>query len=196
MRCFHVRHLNWLALAVGPVLVAAVSACSASGSSSTQNPQNAQGSFSAAPSEVRPTAGSAPAVPAGVSGGVPSDVMQITTSWTTFFRSSTPASTRVRLLQNGSEFASAVSAFASSPLAAAVTSKVDSVALSSATQAKVTYDLSVAGETVATRATGTLVLQDGTWKVGDDVFCGLLGQARKAGLTVTVPAACNSVGGV
>jgi hypothetical protein len=45
---------------------------------------------------------------------------------------------------------------------------------------------------VATRATGTPVLQDGTWKVGDDVFCGLLNQARKAGLSVTVPAACSS----
>jgi hypothetical protein len=73
-----------------------------------------------------------------------------------------------------------------------VTSKVDSVTLSSATQAKVKYDLSAAGTTVANGAIGTSVLQDGTWKVGDDVFCGLLSQARKAGLSITVPAACGS----
>lgn len=54
------------------------------------------------------------------------------------------------------------------------------------------YDLAATGETAATRATGTSGLQDGTWKADDDVFCGLLRQARKAGLTITVPAACNS----
>ena len=54
------------------------------------------------------------------------------------------------------------------------------------------YDLSALGTTVASGATGTSVLQDGTWKVGDDVFCGLLTQAKSAGLTVPVPSACNS----
>lgn len=34
-------------------------------------------------------------------------------------------------------------------------------------------------------------MQDGTWKVGDDVFCGLLAQARSAGLSVPVPTACS-----
>jgi hypothetical protein len=111
-----------------------------------------------------------------------------------FFSSSTPNSKRVQLLQNGSQFSSAVSSFASSPLAAAVTSKVDSVALSSATEAKVKYDLSAAGTTVASGASGTAVLQNGTWKVGDDVFCGLLTEAKSAGLTIPVPSACSSAG--
>ena len=84
-------------------------------------------------------------------------------------RLSTPNSRRVQLLQNGSEFSSSVSAFSSSPLASAVTSKVDSVTLTSATQAKVKYDLSAMGTTVAKGASGTSVLQDGTWKVGDGV---------------------------
>ena len=55
-----------------------------------------------------------------------------------------------------------------------MTSKVDSVTLTSPTKAKVKYDLSAAGTTVASGATGTAVLQGGAWKVGDDVFCGLL----------------------
>jgi hypothetical protein len=56
----------------------------------------------------------------------------------------------------------------------------------------VKYDLSALGTTVASGATGTSVLQDGTWKVGDDVFCSLLTQAKSAGLTVPVPSACSS----
>jgi hypothetical protein len=73
-----------------------------------------------------------------------------------------------------------------------VSSKVDSVSVSSATQAKVKYDLSALGSTVASGASGTAVLQDGTWKVGDDVFCGLLNEAKSAGvLTIALPSACS-----
>ena len=203
MRSIPITRRIYLAPALGLVLVAAMSACSSGGSSSTQNPQNAQGSFSAAPSQVHPTAQSAPAVPpsagpsasAGPSpsaGGSASVISEITANWNTFFGPSTPNSKRVQLLQNGSEFSSSVSAFSSSPLASAVTSKVDSVTLTSATQAKVKYDLSAMGTTVAKGASGTSVLQDGTWKVGDGVFCGLLSEAKSAGLTIPVPAACGS----
>jgi hypothetical protein len=68
------------------------------------------------------------------------------------------------------------------------------VSLTSSTQAKVKYDLSAMGTTVASGATGTSVLQNGIWKVGDDVFCGLLTQAKSAGLTIPVPTACSSAG--
>jgi hypothetical protein len=64
--------------------------------------------------------------------------------------------------------------------------------VTSATAAKVKYDLSALGTTVASGATGTSVLQDGTWKVGDDVFCGLLSQAKSAGLTIPVPSVCST----
>jgi hypothetical protein len=203
MRYIPINRRIYLAPALGLVLVAAMSACSSGGSSSTQNPQNAQGSFSVAPSQVHPTAQSAPAVPpsAGPSAsagpslsarGSASAISEITANWNTFFGSSTPNSKRVQLLQNGSEFSSSVSAFSSSPLASAVTSKVDSVTLTSVTQAKVKYDLSAMGATVAKGASGTSVLQDGTWKVGDGVFCGLLSEPKSAGLTIPVPAACSS----
>ena len=174
-----------LAPALGLVLVTAMSACSSSSSSS---------SSSAAPSTPASSSASAPAATssAAASGGSSSAVAEITTNWNTFFNSSTPNSKRVQLLQNGSQFTSSISAFASSPLAAAVTSKVDSVTVTSATAAKVKYDLSALGSTVASGATGTSVLQDGTWKVGDDVFCGLLTQAKSAGLTIPVPSACSS----
>jgi hypothetical protein len=98
------------------------------------------------------------------------------------------------LLQSGSQFSSAISAFAASPLASAVTSKVDWVTLTWATKASVKYDLSAIGTPVATGAIGTAVLQDGVWKLGDRVFCTLLAEAKGAGLTLPVPAACDSAG--
>ena len=172
----------YLAPALGLVLVTAMSACS-SGSSSSSSTAATAPSTAASSSAVSSTP-----VPSGSS----SAVAEITANWTTFFNSSTPNSKRVQLLQNGSQFSSAISAFAASPLAAAVTSKVDSVALTSATQAKVKYNLSAMGATVASGASGTAVLQDGTWKVGDDVFCGLLTEAKSAGITIPVPSACSS----
>ena len=173
----------YLAPALGLVLVTAMSACSSGSSSSSSSTAAAAPSTAASSSAVSSTP-----VPSGSS----SAVAEITANWTTFFNSSTPNSKRVQLLENGSQFSSAITAFAASPLAAAVTSKVDSVSLSSATQAKVKYDLSAMGATVASGASGTAVLQDGTWKVGDDVFCGLLTEAKSAGITIPVPSACSS----
>lgn len=178
----------FLAPALGLVLVTAMAACSSSSSSSTSTPGSGS-SATAAPSS--PTqAVTAPS--SAASGGSSSAVSEITTNWNAFFNPSTPNSKRVQLLENGSQFTSAISAFAASPLAAAVTSKVDSVTMSSATKATVKYDLSAMGTTVASGATGDSVLQNGTWKVGDTVFCGLLTQAKSAGISIPVPSACSS----
>ncbi|HEY6495494.1 MAG TPA: hypothetical protein VIZ43_19625 [Trebonia sp.] len=69
---------------------------------------------------------------------------------------------------------------------------MDSVDVTSSTKATVKYDLSALGTTVAKGASGTAVLQDGTWKVGDTVFCGLLSEAKSAGLSIPIPSACTS----
>jgi len=176
----------YLAPALGLMLVTAMAACSSGSSSSSSS------TAAAAPSTAASTqaASSSPAA----SGGSSSAAAEISTNWNKFFSSSTPNSERVQLLENGSQFSSAISAFAASPLAAAVTSKVDSVSLTSASEAKVKYDLSAMGTTVASGASGTAVLQNGTWKVGDDVFCGLLTEAKSAGITIPVPSACSSAG--
>jgi hypothetical protein len=169
-------HRIYLLPALGLVLAVAT-ACSSSGSSS-----------SSAPATSAP-ATSAPATTASAA-ATGSAVSQITANWEKFFNSSTPNSERVQLLENGSEFTAALTAFSASPLASAVTSKVDSVTVTSATKANVKYDLSAAGTTVATGATGSAVLQDGTWKVGDDVFCGLLKEGASI-LNIKLPAACS-----
>lgn len=169
---------HYQAPALGLMLALAITACSSGGSSS---------SSTATPAPATTTSSAATAS-ASASGG--SAVAQITANWEAFFNSSTPNSKRIELLQNGSSFTSAVNAFASSPLASAVSSKVDSVTLTSSTQANVKYDLSAAGASVADGATGTAVLQNGVWKVGDGVFCGLLKEGASV-LNITLPSACK-----
>ena len=184
----------YLVPALGLTLVTAMSACSSSSSSSASAASASPSAAASSAASPTITMSSAPASSAasGSAGGSSSAASEITTNWNTFFNSSTPNSKRVQLLENGSQFSAAISAFASSPLAAAVTSKVDAVTVTSATKATVKYDLTAMGTAVAKGQTGTSVLQDGTWKVGDDVFCGLLTEAKSAGLTVPVPSACKS----
>lgn len=177
---FHSRvHRFYLAPALGLVFALAITACSSSGSSSS----------STATSAPAATTSAATASSSAAAGG--SAAAQITANWEAFFNPATPNSKRVQLLENGSEFASAISAFSASPLAQQVSSKVDSVSVTSATKANVKYDLTAAGTSVASGQTGTSVLQDGVWKVGDDVFCGLLKEGASL-LNISVPAACNS----
>ena len=172
-------HRFYLAPALGLVFALAITACSSSGSSSS----------STATSAPAATTSAATASSSAAAGG--SAVAQITANWEAFFNPATPNAKRVLLLENGAQFASAISAFSASPLAQSVSSKVDSVSVTSATKANVKYDLTAAGTSVATGQTGTSVLQNGVWKVGDDVFCGLLKQGASL-LNISVPAACNT----
>jgi hypothetical protein len=172
-------HRSYLAPAAGLVLALAIASCSSGGSSSS----------STATSAPAPAATSSAPTSSAAAGG--SAVAEITANWVAFFNPSTPNSKRVQLLENGSQFASAISAFSASPLAQSVSSKVDSVSVTSATKANVKYDLTASGTAVATGQTGSSVLQDGVWKVGDDVFCGLLKEGASL-LNISVPAACNS----
>jgi hypothetical protein len=167
---------------LGLIVVASVSACSSSSSSSPPPPTPATSTAAATASST--------AAP-----GTASDVAQITTDWNAFFTKGTPASKRVQLLQNGSQFSSVVTAWVANPLLAGAASKVDSVTLTSGTQATVKYDLTAIGTPVVAPGTsGTAILQDSTWKVSDATFCGLIKQAVHAGILTSAPAACASAG--
>jgi hypothetical protein len=175
---FHPKaHWSRVAPVLGLTLVAAVSACSSS-SSTTTAPTLPPSSIPASATASGPASSAAA-------------IAEIKTNWEKFFNSSTPNSERLALLQNGTQFSSAIASFASSPLASAVSSTVSDVKLTSATQASVTYNLVAAGSTVANGQKGTSVLQNGVWKVGDDAFCGLL-QEGAAALNIKVPTACSS----
>jgi hypothetical protein len=117
-------------------------------------------------------------------------VTEITANWEKFFDSSTTASQKAALLQNGSKFTSAISAFAQLPLASGIGAKVTKVVVNSSTTATVTYDIVSGGTSLLSGQTGTSVYQDGTWKVGDGSLCGLF-KLIPGG---SVPAACGSSG--
>lgn len=115
----------------------------------------------------------------------------ITTNWETFFNGNTAAAKRIAVLQNGQTFASIIQAQSSSSLAKSASAKVLKVAVTSSTQAAVTYNVLLSGTTALPNQTGTAVYQDGTWKVGDVSFCGLL--ALEGG--GKAPSVCSSAGG-
>jgi hypothetical protein len=173
-----------LAPALILALALAVAACSSSSSSSTSSaPASSAPASTSAPASSAP-ASSAPASSSGNSAAV----AQITANWEKFFNASTPLSQRLALLQNGSEFSSAITAFAKLPLANGIGAKVTGVTVTSPTSATVTYALVSGSTTLLGGQSGTAVYQDGTWKVGDASLCGLFKLVPGG----SVPAACNS----
>jgi hypothetical protein len=117
----------------------------------------------------------------------------IVASWTAFFNAKTPVAKRISLLENGQQFASIIRAQAGKGLAAAATANVDGILQLSPTTAKVVYDILIAGTPALKAQSGTAVLQNGTWKVGDSSFCGLL-IIENGGKATGLPAACQTAG--
>jgi hypothetical protein len=169
-----------MAPALGLALAATLAACSSSSSSSASTSPSS--SAASAPA-------SAPSAIASSSASLTSAaVAQITANWEKFFSSSTTAAQKTALLQNGSTFASAISAFIKLPLASGIGAKVTKVLPATSTTATVTYNITSGATSLLSGQTGTSVYQDGTWKVGDASLCGLL-KLIPGG---SVPAACSS----
>ena len=171
-----------LAPVIGLAFITA--ACSSSSSGTTASPpaSSAAGSPSASSATNPSPAGS----PSASSGGA---IGEIKTNWENFFSGKTSAATKISLLQNGQQYASVINAQAGSGLAASATATVTAVVLESATTATVSYNIGVSGASLNNR-TGTAVLEDGVWKVGDISFCQLL--TLENGGTPT--ALCKSAG--
>ena len=170
-----------LAPVIGLAFITA--ACSSSSSGTTASPpaSSAAGSPSAS-SVTNPS-------PAGSASSGGSAISEIKTNWESFFSGKTSAATKISLLQNGQQYASVINAQAGSGLAASATATVTAVVLESGTTATVSYNIGVSGASLNNR-TGTAVLDDGVWKVGDISFCQLL-TLENGG---TAPAICKSAG--
>ncbi len=151
-----------------------VAAC---GSSSSSTPPKASPS-------ATPSASSS-------SSAISADEKAIAANWTAFFDAKTSVSKRVSLLQNGSQFESVISAQAGSSLALEASAQVNKVTVITSTQADVVYTILVSGTPELKNQSGLAVFQDGTWKVGDGSFCGLL-TLENGGSTSSLPAACKS----
>jgi hypothetical protein len=156
--------------ALGLALVAAVAACSSSSTSSVSPP----------PSTHPPS--SAPASPSATA--------LITANWEAFFNGKTSATKRITLLQDGQTYTAVIQAQSSSGLASSASAKVTKVIITSPTQAKVTYNVLLGTTPALTNQSGVAVYQDGTWKVGDASFCGLLALENGG----KAPSVCSSAG--
>jgi hypothetical protein len=110
---------------------------------------------------------------------------QIKSAYIKFFSGKTPVADRVAVLQNGSKFKELVTSFASNPLAKNVNVTVSSVTLQGQDSAKVVYTVKLGGAGLP-RQTGTAVLENGTWKVGDASLCKLVA------LQGSTPSVCKS----
>jgi hypothetical protein len=175
-------HRQTLKILGACAVAVAAAACGSSGPSSSNSPTGA-------PATTQPTV--TPSATSTTTGSTSGDTAAIKANWTKFFDFKTATSQQVALLQNGSQFTSAINNMKSSPLAAGANAKVLSVSNVTATQATVKYDV-LLGTTVALpNQTGTAVFQDGTWKVGDGSLCGLLSLELKKS---QLPAACSSAG--
>ena len=173
-----------IALALGLALAVAVAACSSS--SSTSAATSPSSSAASSPAASAPAASSS----APASSSSSAAVAQITANWEKFFNASTTASQKAALLQNGSKFTSAISAFAQIPLASGIGAKVTKVVVTSSTTATVTYNITAGGSNLLSGKTGTSVYQDGIWKVGDASLCALFTLIPGG----SVPPACSTAG--
>ena len=164
-----------VAPALGLALAVAVAACSSSSSAPSSSAPASSAPASSASSSASASASDSAAAAAS-----------ITANWEKFFNASTPTAQRVALLQNGSQFAAAISSL--SHLVSGLGATVTSVTVTSPTTATVKYNLTASGSSLLAGQTGKAVYVNGTWKVGDASLCGLL-KLVPGGST---PAACNS----
>jgi uncharacterized lipoprotein YmbA len=104
----------------------------------------------------------------------PSTTSLVKKNWAEFFAGSTPVSTRVRLLQDGAQFAHALQQQTSSSYTRDVNAMVSKVQVTSSTSASVHYDLYLNGLDVLPDQQGIAIKQSGTWKVSASSFCSLL----------------------
>ena len=113
----------------------------------------------------------------------------VSKAYTTLFTTNAGVSTTAKtaVLQDGPAFASDIDALSKSPLTKGLSVSVTGVSLLSATEAKVTFSLLMAGKVLLSGQSGYALLQSGTWKVAADTLCGLLALQGKG-----VPPACTS----
>ncbi|WKD35387.1 hypothetical protein [Streptomyces xanthophaeus] len=99
---------------------------------------------------------------------------QIEKNWTAFFDPKTPTDEKAGLLQHGDLLKVLLDGFSAGAEAARTSVEVTGVTFTSPTEAEVTYDLKVGDETVLPGSKGTVVLEDGVWKVSVKTLCALV----------------------
>ncbi|MGI5199234.1 hypothetical protein ACQEVY_37315 [Streptomyces sp. CA-288835] len=163
------RTAAWLAaavLAAGPVLTA----CGDDSGGGDTTPATPTVEQAPTPAEESPTA--------------PEDAAaaerEIKENWVKFFDPATPLKDKQDYLENGDQMAPVLQAFSGDERGGQVQAEVTKVEFTSATEADVTYTLTLKGATVMPNAKGTAVEQDDVWKVSVKTLCGLVGLSGNA----------------
>ena len=110
-----------------------------------------------------------------------SAAQQVKADWLRFFAGTTPAAAKIKLLQNGHQFAKTIAAQAASAIAQSTQAQVTAVTITSPTTARVTYSILLGGTPALSGQTGQAVLEGGTWKVGAPSFQALLALEQQSG---------------
>lgn len=110
---------------------------------------------------------------------------EVTGNWEKFFDPGTSLKDKAALLENGDKLRPLLQGFANDPRAGQVRAAVGSVTFTSATEADVTYTLTLKEQPVLPDASGTSVLQDGTWKVSVATLCALVSMDTGNGASKT-----------
>ena len=147
-----------LVLIFAPVL-AACSDKSGGGSSSPPPTPSVQKTASAP--------ATAPADPAAAK-------QEVTKNWQKFFDPKTSLAEKQKVLENGTRMAPVLKAFSGDKRGGQVQAKVQKIEFTSPSGATVTYALTLNGATALPNASGTAVLQGGTWKVSVNTLCALV----------------------
>jgi hypothetical protein len=154
--------MNKLPIALGLSAMVVLSGCGSSGSS------GGGGTPSATPPAAAPQATDAASKAAATT--------DIKHTWSVFFKSGTPVSTAVGLLENGSTLGPAIRD--ATRIAAAEKTKesavVTKVVFTGPTNANVTYNLLGNGKALLQGSDGKAVLQNGAWRVAQTTFCTLV----------------------
>ncbi|CAL9322317.1 hypothetical protein SUDANB51_01730 [Streptomyces sp. enrichment culture] len=121
-----------------------------------------------------PTAERTTSAPASAPADRAAAEAEIKQNWQKFFDPKTSAQDKVAVLENGDRMAPVLEAFSGDARGGQVQAQVTKVEFTSATEADVTYTLTLKGATALPDASGTAVEQDGTWKVSAKTLCALV----------------------
>jgi hypothetical protein len=125
---------------------------------------------------------SAPSASTSASASGNADTAAVTQVWQSFFSKETPIGQKELLVQNGTgTMKPAIQAFASDPRVGQASATVQKVDFPSATEADVTYQISLNGAVVMGGMAGKAVKSGGNWLVSATTLCGLLQLAQAEG---------------
>lgn len=121
-----------------------------------------------------PTAERTTSAPASAPADRAAAEAEIRQNWQKFFDPKTSTEEKQAVLENGDRMGPVLQAFSGDERGGQVQAKVTKVEFTSATQADVTYTLTLKGATALPDASGSAVAQDGTWKVSAKTLCALV----------------------